>query len=61
MKRALSLTLGLLVAIAASEPAGAVAPPNDNYLASTTINAPDGTLPPLFKAYFGSETYSCKR
>ena len=32
----------------AAAPAQAVAPPNDNYLASTTINAPDGTLPPFF-------------
>jgi hypothetical protein len=49
MKRVLSLTLGIVAAIVAAEPSQAAPPRNDNYLASTTINAADGSLPPLFE------------
>jgi hypothetical protein len=39
----------VVVALAGAHPAQAAPPPNDNYLASTTINASTGALPPAFK------------
>ena len=40
--------LGVVAAIVAAEPSQALPPPNDDYLASTTINAADGSLPAAF-------------